>query len=48
MTDADPTHPEKLAETIAAAGLDIGFAFDGDADRLIAVDERGGSSTAMR
>jgi phosphoglucosamine mutase len=26
---------------VAAAGLDIGFAFDGDADRLIAVDEGG-------
>jgi phosphoglucosamine mutase len=35
------THPELLAATVAAAGLDIGFAFDGDADRLIAVDERG-------
>ena len=35
------THPERLAETVGAAGLDIGFAFDGDADRLIAVDERG-------
>lgn len=36
------THPERLAETVAAAGLDLGLAFDGDADRLIAVDERGG------
>lgn len=35
------THPERLAETVAAAGLDLGFAFDGDADRLIAVDETG-------
>jgi len=35
------THPERLAETVSAAGLDIGFAFDGDADRLIAVDDRG-------
>ena len=35
------THPETLAETISAAGLDLGLAFDGDADRLIAVDERG-------
>jgi phosphoglucosamine mutase len=35
------THPERLAETVAAAGLELGFAFDGDADRLIAVDERG-------
>ncbi len=35
------THPDRLAATVAAAGLQIGFAFDGDADRLIAVDERG-------
>ncbi len=35
------THPERLAETVAAAGLDLGLAFDGDADRLIAVDARG-------
>ena len=35
------THPERLAETVAAAGLDLGLAFDGDADRLIAVDEGG-------
>lgn len=36
------THPQRLAETVAAAGLDVGFAFDGDVDRLIATDERGG------
>ena len=35
------THPERLAETVSAAGLDLGLAFDGDADRLIAIDERG-------
>ena len=35
------THPERLAETVAAAELDMGIAFDGDADRLIAVDDRG-------
>jgi phosphoglucosamine mutase len=35
------THPERLAETVAAARLDLGLAFDGDADRLIAVDETG-------
>ena len=35
------THPERLAQTVAEAGLDLGLAFDGDADRLIAADERG-------
>ncbi|MDQ2933650.1 MAG: phosphoglucosamine mutase [Chloroflexota bacterium] len=35
------THPERLAELVAAGGFDLGFAFDGDADRLIAIDERG-------
>ena len=35
------THPEVLAETVRTRGLDMGFAFDGDADRLIAADERG-------
>jgi phosphoglucosamine mutase len=40
--DCGSTHPERLAETVAAAGLDLGLAFDGDADRLAAVDERGG------
>ncbi|MDP9270822.1 MAG: phosphoglucosamine mutase [Chloroflexota bacterium] len=35
------THPEVLAATVRERRLDLGFAFDGDADRLIAVDERG-------
>ena len=35
------THPEALAELVKREGLDMGFAFDGDADRCIAVDERG-------
>jgi phosphoglucosamine mutase len=35
------TYPERVAETVAAAGLELGLAFDGDADRLIAVDETG-------
>jgi phosphoglucosamine mutase len=35
------THPERLAAFVKERGLDIGLAFDGDADRLIAVDHRG-------
>ena len=35
------THIEKLAELVKCNALDIGFAFDGDADRCICVDERG-------
>ena len=38
---AGSTHIESLAEFVKAQGLDIGFAFDGDADRCIAVDENG-------
>jgi phosphoglucosamine mutase len=34
-------HPERLAEKVVESGSDIGFAFDGDGDRLIAADERG-------
>ena len=35
------THPEGLARMVRERGLDVGFAFDGDADRCIAADERG-------
>jgi len=35
------THPQRLCELVRELGADVGFAFDGDADRLIAVDERG-------
>lgn len=35
------THPEKLAQFVLDRKADIGLAFDGDADRLIAVDENG-------
>jgi len=35
------THPEALQEIVKAEGADFGFAFDGDADRLIAVDHQG-------
>jgi len=35
------TNPERMARIVRDRGLDAGFAFDGDADRLIAADERG-------
>jgi phosphoglucosamine mutase len=35
------THPVSLVEAVVAARADLGVAFDGDGDRLIAVDERG-------
>ncbi|BAH17030.1 phosphoglucosamine mutase [Macrococcoides caseolyticum] len=35
------THPEKLAELVLDTDSDFGLAFDGDGDRLIAVDEQG-------
>jgi len=35
------THPEQLQELVKAENADFGFAFDGDADRLIAVDGNG-------
>jgi phosphoglucosamine mutase len=40
--DSGSTHPEQLAEVVVDGGLEMGFAFDGDADRLIAVDASGG------
>lgn len=35
------TYPQKLRQLVSELGADMGFAFDGDADRLIAVDEHG-------
>jgi len=35
------TVPETLAAIVAGAGGDVGFSLDGDADRCVAVDERG-------
>lgn len=35
------THPEELMRFVKDAGLDLGLAFDGDADRMLAVDENG-------
>ena len=39
--DAGSTHIEKLAEFVKERGLDVGFAYDGDADRCLCVDEKG-------
>ena len=35
------THPERLQQMVVNYGADLGFAFDGDADRLISCDEYG-------
>jgi phosphoglucosamine mutase len=35
------THPEALAEMVKEKGADVGLAFDGDGDRIIAIDEHG-------
>jgi phosphoglucosamine mutase len=34
-------HPENLAKAVVENGCDVGFALDGDADRLVMVDETG-------
>lgn len=39
--DCGSTHPEELMRFVKDAGLDLGLAFDGDADRMLAVDENG-------
>jgi len=38
-------HPENLKKSVIKNGADIGFAFDGDGDRLIAIDEKGTVAT---
>lgn len=35
------THPEVAAAAVRSSGADVGLAFDGDADRLVAVDANG-------
>ncbi len=35
------THPESLQAAVKTHGADMGFAFDGDADRMLAVDHSG-------
>ena len=39
--DCGSTHIDRLRRHVVEQGLDVGFAYDGDADRCIAVDERG-------
>ena len=40
-TECGSTHPQSLQKMMREGNYDVGFAFDGDADRLIAVDEEG-------
>ena len=40
-TACGSTHPEDLQATVKRLGANVGLAFDGDADRLVAVDECG-------
>ncbi len=39
--DAGSTHIEGLQKFVVEQGLDVGFAYDGDADRCLCVDEKG-------
>ena len=39
--DCGSEHPETLIDAVLARKADIGLAFDGDGDRLVAVDEKG-------
>ena len=39
--DAGSTHIEGLQRLVVEKGLDVGFAYDGDADRCLCVDEKG-------
>ena len=40
-TNAGSTHIEVLQKYVIENGLDVGFAYDGDADRCLCVDEKG-------
>lgn len=40
-TDCGSTHPESLQREVVRLGFDMGFAYDGDADRCLAVDHEG-------
>ncbi len=40
-TNCGSTHIERLQQFVLEKGLDVGFAYDGDADRCLCVDEKG-------
>jgi len=39
--DVGSTHPRLAAETVVAHGADLGICLDGDADRVVILDEHG-------
>ena len=47
-TNCGSTHIEVLQKYVVDNGLDIGFAYDGDADRCIAVDHKGNVVDVIR
>jgi phosphoglucosamine mutase len=46
--DCGSQHTRDLQDQVVARGADLGIAFDGDADRMIAVDEKGNVITGDR
>ncbi len=46
--DCGSTHPENLIELVNSSGADIGFAYDGDGDRIAAVDGQGPAARRRR
>lgn len=47
MDNAGSTHIEGLQKFVVEKGLDVGFAYDGDADRCLCVDEKGNVITGV-
>jgi len=39
--DCGSTHPDDLQDFVSSSDVDLGLAYDGDADRVIAIDEKG-------
>jgi phosphoglucosamine mutase len=40
------TSPQSIRDAVLSSGADLGIALDGDGDRIIMVDGKGGSTTA--